>query len=129
MALPCFNEFHNLFFLLGPKLVPSNIKELLTPLSLAYWICDDGTFKSQGIILCTECFNLDGVKLLQDVLVNKFKLDCTIYAVATGHRIRILKKSLQDVQALCSMLYALCSMLYALLKELMPSMMKYKIGL
>jgi len=41
MALPCFNEFYDLFFLLGPKVVPSNIKELLTPLSLAYWICDN----------------------------------------------------------------------------------------
>lgn len=117
MALPCFNEFYDLFFLLGPKIVPSNIKELLTPLSLVYWICDDGTFekKTQAIILCTECFDLDGVKLLQEVLVDKFKLDCTIYAVATGHRIRILKNSLPYVQAL--------------LKDIMPTMMKYKIGL
>ena len=87
------------------------------PLSLAYWICDDGTFdkKTQAIILCTECFNLKGVKLLQDVLVDKFKLECTIYKIGTGHRIRILKKSIPDVQAL--------------LKDLMPPMMKYKIGL
>jgi len=117
MALPCFNEFYELFFSLGPKDVPLNIKELLTPLSLAYWICDDGTFekKTQAIILCTECFNSEGVKLLHEVLVEKFKLDCTIYSVATGQRIRILKKSLSDVQAL--------------LKDIMPTMMKHKIGL
>jgi hypothetical protein len=117
MALPCFNEFYELFFMHGPKVVPSNIKELLTPLSLAYWICDDGTFekKTQAIILCTECFDLAGVTLLTKVLVDNFKLDCTIYAGATGHRIRILKKSLPDAQAL--------------LKDIMPPMMQYKIGL
>lgn len=117
MALPCFNEFYELFFMHGPKVVPSNIKELLTPLSLAYWICDDGTFekKTQAIILCTECFDLAGVTLLTEVLVDNFKLDCTIYAGATGHRIRILKKSLPEAQAL--------------LKDRMPPMMQYKIGL
>jgi hypothetical protein len=89
--------------------------------------------KTQAVILCTESFDLDGVKLLQvlnlkwyatllqpvqisgSVLVDKFKLDCTIFAYATGHKIRILKKSLPDVQAL--------------IKDLMPPMMKYKIGL
>lgn len=117
MALPCFNEFYDLFFLQGPKIVPSNVKDLFTPLSLAYWICDDGTFdkKTQAIILCTECFNLDGVKLLQDVLVDKFKLECTLNARGGGHRIRIHKKSIPAVQAL--------------LKDIMPPMMMYKIGL
>ncbi len=43
-SLPCFNELHNLFYQEGLKIVPSNIAELLTPLSLAYWICDDGSW-------------------------------------------------------------------------------------
>jgi hypothetical protein len=117
MALPCFNEFHELFFQQGPKIIPLNIKDLFTPLTLAYWICDDGTFdnKTQAIILCTECFNLEGVKLLQDVLVDKFKLNCTLNTRGSGHRIRIHKKSIPAVQAL--------------LKDVMPPMMMYKIGL
>ena len=57
------------------QVIPSNIFDMLTPLGLAYWICDDGTFekKTQAVILCTESFDLDGVKLLQEVLVDKFK--------------------------------------------------------
>ena len=43
-TLPCFNEFYDLFYPEGKKVVPANIAELLTPLSLAYWIFDDGCF-------------------------------------------------------------------------------------
>jgi hypothetical protein len=94
-CLPCFKELFELFYPYGPKVVPSSIGELLTPLSLAYWICDDGKFhkKGPGIILCTDSYSLDEVKLLTEVLVNKFKLDCTFYSHGTGHRIRINKKS------------------------------------
>jgi hypothetical protein len=42
-SLPCFNEFYNLFYLDGIKIVPQNIAELLTPIGLAYFISDDGS--------------------------------------------------------------------------------------
>src|SRR5690349_3568369 len=42
-SLACFNEFYNLFYPAGKKVVPTNIAELLTPLGLAYLISDDGT--------------------------------------------------------------------------------------
>jgi hypothetical protein len=45
-SLPCFNELYDLFYVspLGrKKMVPINIFNLLTPLSLAYWIADDGS--------------------------------------------------------------------------------------
>jgi len=35
-SLVCFNEFYNLFYPAGKKVVPTNIEELLTPLGLAY---------------------------------------------------------------------------------------------
>jgi len=35
-ALPCFNELYYLFYPEGKKLIPKNIWDLLTPLSLAY---------------------------------------------------------------------------------------------
>lgn len=41
-SLPYFNEFHDLFE--GKKIIPNNIGELLTPLGLAYWLCDGGGF-------------------------------------------------------------------------------------
>jgi hypothetical protein len=32
-SLPCFNELYELFYSSGKKIVPANIKELLTPLT------------------------------------------------------------------------------------------------
>jgi hypothetical protein len=37
MALPCFNEYHQLFFYpSGNKIVPSNISDLLTSRALVF---------------------------------------------------------------------------------------------
>jgi hypothetical protein len=36
MTSPIFNEFYDLFYKDGKKIIPKNIGELLTPISLAY---------------------------------------------------------------------------------------------
>jgi hypothetical protein len=36
MQLPCFNEFRELFYIAGKKVIPNNIYELLTPKGLAF---------------------------------------------------------------------------------------------
>ena len=73
-SLPCFNYLYNLFYLDGKKVIPSNIGELLTPLSLAYWICDDGGFcqRDRVVVLNTQEFSLKEVELLVKVLGDKF---------------------------------------------------------
>nr|QVG61526.1 hypothetical protein [Rhizoctonia sp.] len=116
-SLPCFNELHNLFYQEGKKIVPSNIAELLTPLSLTYWICDDGSFckRDRVVRLCTHSFSLEEVNLLINVLEVKWNLKCTINKHYGSFMIRISAKSLPELQSL--------------LKDIMPSMMKYKIGL
>jgi hypothetical protein len=66
MALPCFNYYYDLFYPKGIKTVPQNIADLLTPLGLAYWICDDGKFvASGGLSLCTNSFNQNSYKYSQ----------------------------------------------------------------
>ena len=54
----------------GKKLVPSNIGELLTPVGLAFWIQDDGTFsKINGTVtLCVESFSQSDIESLMAVL-------------------------------------------------------------
>lgn len=117
LALPCFAELHNSFYPEGKKIVPVNIADLLTPRGLGFLICDDGSFdESSGrISISTNCFSLDDVKLLVSVLTDKFDLKCTISRERSGHIIRITRKSLPTVQAL--------------LKDIIPFMMLYKIGL
>ena len=49
LALPCFNEFYGLFYANGIKIVPTNIANYITPVSLAYWrrrLPDDGGCQS-----------------------------------------------------------------------------------
>lgn len=116
-TLPCFNYYYDIFYLNGNKTVPSNIGDLLTPLGLCYWIADDGCFhiRDFDIYLCTNGFSLEGINLLINALKNKFNLECTVVSQKNGFMIRISRKSLPTVQAL--------------LKDIMPPMMKYKIGL
>lgn len=44
LCLPCFNYFYDLFYPLDKKVVLTIIANLLTYVSLAFWIMDDGTF-------------------------------------------------------------------------------------
>jgi hypothetical protein len=114
-SLPCFNALYNLFYIGGVKIVPSNIFELLTPLGLAYFISDDGSFsKSTKIVkLCTENFIESDVDLLIQVLENKFNLECRKEKRGKGFRIVIKNKSLETLRELvCPHLHS--SMLYKL---------------
>jgi hypothetical protein len=117
-SLPCFNELLELFYKAGVKQVPANIAELLTPLGLAtaLWASKnpcgatnfqwklrglikkvDGSFDKtrQAVRIYTDGFTLAEVKLLTEVLTNKFGLKCTINNRKGEYfRIRISKKSL-----------------------------------
>ena len=106
-----------LFYPLGKKEVPLNIAELLTPLSLAFWICDDGDFHkiNHSVRLNTQGFTLAEVELLAKTLNDKWNLKCTLNKDKGKFVIRIPKSSLPILQSL--------------LKDIMPPMMLHKIGL
>jgi hypothetical protein len=72
-SLPCLNTFYNLFYPDGKKIVPLNIGSLLTPLGLAYWISDDGSWEKNKkyVQLCTDSFTLAEVNLLIQTLNSK----------------------------------------------------------
>jgi len=73
-----FNYYYDLFYKDGKKIVPHNIKDLLTARSLAYWAMDDGTVTRSGFVLYTNSFTKKEVELLIEVLKIKFDLNCTI---------------------------------------------------
>jgi LAGLIDADG DNA endonuclease family len=116
-TLPCFTELYNIFYPDGKKIIPLNIGSLLTPLGLAYWIADDGGLcqTSKRLILSTNSYTLEEVKILVSVLNNKWNLNCYVNNHACGYRILIPKKSLPILQTL--------------LKDIMPAMMLFKLGL
>ena len=117
-SLPCFNEFYDLFYSGGTKCIPSNIAELLTVRSLAFWLSDDGTFDklNQVVVLCTDSFTLEEVELLINVLNDKWNLECYKKKTSiSNYRIVIPRRSLLVLQSL--------------LGPIMPPMMRYRIGL
>jgi hypothetical protein len=101
-SLPCFVEFYNLFYPEGKKILPANIADLLTPLSLAYWIAYDGSWnKSQGyVVLSTNSFLLAEVELLISVLNDKFDLKCYKAKQNCGYIIIIPSYSVSNLQNL-----------------------------
>lgn len=119
-SLPCFNKYHELFYVNGVKKIPLNIGDLLTPLALAYSIMDDGSLhKDNGLYLCTNAFTLEEVELLIKVLKDNFNLNATYHKYKAKdcfqYMIYISAKDLSKVQELVS-------------KHIIPSML-YKIGL
>jgi hypothetical protein len=77
------------------KFIPTNIAELLTPRSLAFWIKDDGQqVKIGGVTLCTDSFKTDEIKILRDALKANFNLDTIIHNKKKIHFMKefILKK-------------------------------------
>ena len=115
-ALPCFTELYNLFYPEGKKIVPENIGDLLTPLSLGYWIADDGYWNGNSTFLCTNSFTLEEVKLLTKVLNDKLNLKCSIIEKVPGSAVYLIRISTKSVPHLRT-----------LLTPIMPPMMKYKI--
>jgi len=75
MAMPCLNQYHDLFYKDKVKSVPRNLGELLTARGLAIFIMDDGGKSVYNqTILHTRAFKLEDVKLIQYVLLENFGL-------------------------------------------------------
>lgn len=73
--LPCLTPYHDLFYLNGVKVTPQNIKDLLTPVALAFWIMDEGGLSSSNqTLLHTDSYTIAEVELLQFSLLKNFGL-------------------------------------------------------
>ncbi len=52
------------FYLKSGKTIPDNVIQMLNPLGLAIWYCDDGSVMGKKARLCTNCFTKDELKRL-----------------------------------------------------------------
>ena len=78
-----FDWIYDGFYNKGKKALPCWIEQYISPVALAIWIMDDGTWiKDRGIRLCTDNFTLSEVKKLVDILTTKYKLKVSI--IKTG---------------------------------------------
>jgi len=68
-SLSCFNYYKILFYNSDNlKIVPSNIKNLLIPKWLAYWIMEDGSLQNKGLHLNTYGFTNQYILNLKSTL-------------------------------------------------------------
>ena len=91
----------------GKKVISPNIENYITPLTLAIWISDDGTFIPStggrgGVRIACNSFTLIEVEYLVTILRNKFDLDCTIQRtyLKNKYSIYIKKNSIIKLESL-----------------------------
>ena len=71
---------------------PGNIANELTHRSLAIWIMDDGQqVKRGGVTLCTDSFDLEEVKILQEAIKTNFNLETNIHKKKVKPEIYIIE--------------------------------------
>ena len=66
------------FYKNGKKIIPLNIDKFITPLTLAIWISDEGSWVESGVRIACNSFTIKEVEYLQSILITKFNLNCTI---------------------------------------------------
>lgn len=92
--MPCFNYYHELFYMNKVKIIPSNIGTMLTPLGLAYWAMDDGGYDGVGgFRFFTNSYNKSEVELLISVLKINFKTTSRSGEIKPGQYIIKLGRS------------------------------------
>ena len=110
-----FNWIHKLFYKKGTKYINPQLEQYLTPLALAIWIMDDGCWANSGVRIATNCFKLEEVKLLVNMLTKLYNLNCTVQTIDGRYSIYITKECMPKLRDI-------------LLPYMHPSM-KYKLGL
>ena len=110
-----FNWIHKLFYKKGKKYISPQLEQYLTPLALAIWIMDDGCWANSGVRIATNCFELEEVKLLVNILTKLYNLNCTVQKIEGRYSIYITKESIPKLRNI-------------LLPYILPSM-RYKLGL
>lgn len=87
-----YEMFRKKFYRNNKKIIPNDIVNYMTPLSLAVWIMDDGSLCSPfNIRISTDCFSYQEHLILKDMLKIKFDLNVKICEYSRrGHKYNYL---------------------------------------
>lgn len=100
-SLGCFNILRELFYNAeGVKVVPGNIRDYFTVVSLAHRFMDDGYKTVSGYLFCTESFSQKDLDILLGMLSSKFGLECTLHKTTNGPRLYIRSRSVSHFNEL-----------------------------
>lgn len=83
IAHPGLSKVYEAFYLAKMKYVPDNIASLLSPLVVAIWYMDDGTFSinksAHTLRFCTHCFSQEENNLLAAALKERFSIEMHVH--------------------------------------------------
>lgn len=119
------NWLYDLFYENGRKVIKPELINYLTPMSIAFFIMDDGGWVSgsKSVRISTNNFTLEEVELLAHMLKTKFNLDCTIQKLSKGK-----EYPLKDKYSLYIKVASLPLLRRLVLPYMYPKML-YKLGL
>jgi ubiquinol-cytochrome c reductase cytochrome b subunit len=80
-----FNWIKNEFYVDNKKIVPATISDYLSPLALAIWIINDGTWTKEDVRIATNSFSKKDNLFLCEILKNKYNL--TSITVINGYSV------------------------------------------
>jgi len=112
---PCFNDWYDMFYKEGKKIVPLDLYSMLTYEALAHWIMGDGTKApiGPGLTLQTQSFTIQECVFIISILIYKFDLKCSLHMQRNQPTIYISAKSMRKLTPLI-LPYMCDSMLYKL---------------
>lgn len=100
---PVFKLYHDLFYkpvylhqnIKYVKIIPLNIEELLTEVSLAFLLAGDGNYNKikKVVRICTNSFTKEEVELLSKAIYNKFGIETRLEHTKNNQYILIVRTS------------------------------------
>jgi hypothetical protein len=76
LTFPFLNIFHELFYPNGYIVIPANIFDYFTVISLAFLIMDDGLKAGGGLRLCTDSYQYSDILILVEMIQTKYYIYC-----------------------------------------------------
>lgn len=76
------------FYPFGKKIIPTDIVQDLTPLTVAVWIMDDGCLSNNSLILNTQSFVFEEQRLLLEAMKQRYQISGLINRDRSNYRLR-----------------------------------------
>jgi LAGLIDADG DNA endonuclease family len=96
--MPCITELYPLFYVDNLKVIPENLYNLLTPVTLAHLIMGDGSTQRYSLKIYKDSYTLSDIIRLMNVLIIRYELDCTLrFHTPTQPHIHIKQNSIQKL--------------------------------
>lgn len=96
-ANPELLDWYKTFYPNGKKVIPFELLQYFTEVSLAFLFMDDGSKASTGAVIATNCFSIEEVERFQKFLMDKFGLETSIFK---DHQLYIRAKSYRLMKSL-----------------------------